>query len=56
MSDFNIPPTEYGDINRQIKTLIEAYLDGDKEAMNKIMRLARRRENLLRPKNFDGDF
>lgn len=53
MSEFPIPPTEYGDINRQIKTLMERYLDGDKEAMNKIMRLARRREALLRPKKYD---
>ena len=53
MSEFPIPPTEYGNINRQIKTLMEQYLDGDTEAMDKIMRLARRREELLRPRKYD---
>lgn len=55
MSEFPIPPTEHGNINRKIKSLMEQYLDGDKDAMNEIMRLARRREDLSRPRKYEKE-
>ena len=39
--------SEYGDINREIKKSMEQYLEGDKKMMEKVFRLARRREQLL---------
>lgn len=55
MNDIQGQPTEYGDVNRQIKTLMEQYLNGDRDAMNKIMRLARRREKMLAPKRYSEE-
>lgn len=55
MTKYEVAPglwigSEIGDINREIKSLMKRWLDGDESVLPEITRLSRKKEKLMMPK------